>query len=134
MEIIVSIIHVVICLLLIVAVLMQAGKGGGLAGALGGGLSSSSVLGGRTATTFLTKTTAVLAGVFMVLCLLQSITYEAPAANDGTTATERMLEQSGEPPLPPAFSEGFLEEEPAAEESPVVESAPAVEEAEPAGK
>ena len=102
MDVVVNIFHVTICLLLIITVLLQAGKGGGLAGALGGGLGSSSVLGGRTATTFLTKTTAVLAGTFMVLCLLQSMTYEAPTIDDGTTATERILDQGGAPP--PAFS------------------------------
>ena len=116
MDVVVNTIHVIICLLLIVAVLLQAGKGGGLAGALGGGLSSSSVLGGRTATTFLTKTTAVLAGTFMVLCLFQSMTYEAPTTDDGSTATERMLEQGVAPP-PPGFGDRFLDEE-------VVESAP----------
>jgi len=113
MDILITILHVLICIFLIIAVLLQAGKGGGLASALGGGMGSSSVLGGRSATTFLTKATAVLAGAFMLICLLQSFTYVAPEA-DNTTATERVLEQGGAPGLPPALSEGFLEEEPPA--------------------
>ena len=110
MDIVITVVHVLVCIFLVIAVLMQSGKGGGLAGALGGGMSSSSVMGGRSASAFLTKTTAVLAGVFMLLCLVQSFTYTAPQVDD-STATERMLEQGGgAPPLSPAFTEGLLEE------------------------
>ena len=52
----------------------------------------------------------------MLICLLQSFTYDAPEA-DNTTATERVLEQGGTPVLPPALSEGLLEETPAATET-----------------
>ena len=116
MDILITILHLLICIFLVLAILLQSGKGGGLASSLGGGMSSSSVLGGRSATTFLTKATAVLAGVFMLICLLQSFTYDAPEA-DNTTATERVLEQGGTPVLPPALSEGLLEETPAATEA-----------------
>jgi preprotein translocase subunit SecG len=119
MDILLTILHVLICLLLIVAVLLQAGKGGGLASALGGGMSSSSVLGGRSAATFLTKATGVLAAVFMLICLVQSFTYTAPEA-DTSTATERVMEQSQGSVPPPSLGEGFLEEEaPTATEAPV---------------
>ena len=66
MDILITILHVLICIFLVLAILLQSGKGGGLASSLGGGMSSSSVLGGRSATTFLTKATAVLAGVFFI--------------------------------------------------------------------
>ena len=112
MDILITILHLLICIFLILAILLQSGKGGGLASSLGGGMSSSSVLGGRTATTFLTKATAVLAAAFMLICLLQSFSYDAPEA-DNSTATERVLEQSGAPVPPPALSEGLLEETPA---------------------
>ena len=85
-----TVIHVLICIVLIVAVLMQSGKGGGLAGSIGGGLGASSVLGGRTATTFLTKTTTGLATAFLLSCLLQAFVHEGPTQAP-TTATERML-------------------------------------------
>jgi preprotein translocase subunit SecG len=94
MMIFLTIIHVLICLLLVAAVLLQSGKGGGLAGSIGGGLSSTSVLGGRSASTFLTKATAVLATAFMLICVVQAITYDTPEGMP-TTASERILEESG---------------------------------------
>ena len=96
--------------MLIVAVLLQSGKGGGLSSAIGGGLSSSSVLGGRSASTFLTKTTAILATAFMLICLLQAVTYDSGEVP--TSATERLLEESGVPAPSPLLNEGagFLDE------------------------
>ena len=105
MIILLTIIHVLVCLLLILAVLLQSGKGGGLASALGGGLASSSVLGGRSAATFLSKATTVLATVFMISCLVQAMMVRQSTI-EPTTATERMLEEQGAPPIaPPPFVE-----------------------------
>jgi preprotein translocase subunit SecG len=58
-------------LILAVAVLLQAGQGGGLAG-LGGGAGTETVMGGRQATTLLTKVTWWTAGTFLVLALVLS--------------------------------------------------------------
>ena len=55
-----------------VVILLQAGKGGGLA-AMGGGAAASDVLGGRQATTVLTRATWTAGGVFMGLALILSI-------------------------------------------------------------
>ena len=107
-----TIVHVLICALLVVAVLMQSGKGGGLAGSIGGGLGASSVLGGRTATTFLTKTTTGLATAFLVSCLIQAFVHEGPTEAP-MTATERMLAE-GDPFQMPF--EASVEETPAAPE------------------
>ena len=102
-EILFTIFHVLICLLLVVTVLLQAGKGGGLAGSIGGGLASSSVLGGRTAATFLTKATTVLATAFMLSCLVQSVAFQT-AETTPTTATQRAMteEQVPAPAIPGA--------------------------------
>lgn len=115
-EILFTIVHVLVCMLLIGAVLLQSGKGGGLAGSIGGGMGSSSVLGGRTATTFLSKATTVLATVFMVSCLVQSIAFQN-AQQGPATATERMIQEGALPPIAPAPLEGgsLLGEPPAAE-------------------
>ena len=112
MEILLTIIHTLICVFLMLAVLLQAGKGGGLAGAIGGGLGANAVLGGRSASTFLTKATAILATVFMLSCLVQSFTHQG-AEIDTSTATERMLQEGELPVVPPPLSEtpGFLEQE-----------------------
>jgi preprotein translocase subunit SecG len=55
-----------------VVILLQAGKGGGLA-AMGGGAAATDVLGGRQATTLLTRATWTGGTLFMVLALVLSI-------------------------------------------------------------
>ena len=100
-EILFTIFHVLICVLLVVTVLLQAGKGGGLAGSIGGGLASSSVLGGRTAATFLTKATTVLATAFMLSCLVQSVAFQT-AETTPTTATQRTMVEQAVPAVPEA--------------------------------
>jgi preprotein translocase subunit SecG len=104
--------------LLVGAVLLQAGKGGGLAGAIGGGMASSSVLGGRTATTFLSKATTILATVFMLSCLVQSVAFQTTDRGP-VTATERAIEEGGLPPIAPLPLDvgGLLEESSTVEES-----------------
>lgn len=54
-------------------ILLQAGKGGGLA-AMGGGVTATEgVLGGRQATTFLTRATWTAGALFMILALVLAI-------------------------------------------------------------
>ena len=117
-EILFTIFHVLICVLLVVTVLLQAGKGGGLAGSIGGGLASSSVLGGRTAATFLTKATTVLATAFMLSCLVQSVAFQT-AETTPTTATQRTMAEQQAVPVPeiPESEHLLGEQEKAAEES-----------------
>lgn len=55
-----------------VVILLQSGKGGGLA-AMGGGAAATDVLGGRQATTLLTRATWVAGSLFMVLSLILAI-------------------------------------------------------------
>lgn len=56
-----------------IVILLQAGKGGGLA-AMGGGVTATEgVLGGRQATTFLTRATWSSGAAFMVLALILAI-------------------------------------------------------------
>ncbi len=74
-------------------VLLQAGKGGGLA-ALGGGASTDSFLGGRQATTILTKMSWWCGGIFLGLSLALS----AMSAQSGTPTS--VLEGQVEAPSP----------------------------------
>lgn len=61
-------------LFLSVVILLQAGKGGGLAAVGGsGGTMADGVLGGRQATTVLTRATWASGAAFMVLALVLSI-------------------------------------------------------------
>jgi len=60
-------------LFLAVVILLQAGKGGGLAAMGGGAAATEGILGGRQATTVLTRATWIAGGTFMALALILSI-------------------------------------------------------------
>jgi preprotein translocase subunit SecG len=66
------VIEVLISILLIIVVLMQASKGGGLAGSFGGA-NLGTVFGVRRTSDFLSKTTTVLATLFLILALFINI-------------------------------------------------------------
>ncbi len=83
-------IHVINCLLLMVVVLLQSSKGGGLAGAFGGGGGSQAVFGGRGAGTFLSRTTTVLAIIFMLTSL--TLTVLGRRGMEADSAMRRALE------------------------------------------
>jgi preprotein translocase subunit SecG len=90
-------VEIIISILLMIVVLMQASKGGGLAGTLGTS-NIGTVFGVRRTSDFLTKTTTVLATLFMVLALFINLVI--------LPRTERSTEsviQSGPQPtsLPP---------------------------------
>ena len=59
-----NVLHVVVCVFLILVVLLQQTRGGGLGGALGG--SASQIFGGRGSGNFMTRTTGVMATIFML--------------------------------------------------------------------
>src|SRR6266536_1614199 len=80
-------------LILAVAVLLQAGQGGGLA-SLGGGAGTETIMGGRQATTLLTKATWWAAGIFLFLALLLTF-----MSQQGTQARS-VLEGQGQSPAP----------------------------------
>ena len=63
-----SVFYVLIAAAMIVLILMQRGDGANAGASFGGG-SSGTVFGARGAASFLTRTTAVLAGIFFVLTL-----------------------------------------------------------------
>ncbi len=83
---------VVVCILLIIVVLMQSSKGGGLAGSFGGG-SMGTVFGVRRTADFLSKSTWVLASVFIGLCLIINIFF-LPGRTEGT---ESIIQRGGSP-------------------------------------
>lgn len=56
-----------------VVILLQSGKGGGLAAMGGGAAATEGILGGRQATTMLTRATWTAGTVFMVLALVLAI-------------------------------------------------------------
>jgi preprotein translocase subunit SecG len=76
------------CFAMIVTILLQAGKGQGLAGTFGGA-GASAVFGGRGAATFLSKSTSILAVIYMVLCLLIGYIYKT----ENQTVRESLMQQ-----------------------------------------
>ena len=83
-------------LLLITIVLLQAGKGGGLAAMGGGAAATEGILGGRQATTMLTRATWTTGTIFMVLALVLSI------LSSRSAAPSSILRQDSAPTAPAA--------------------------------
>jgi len=86
-------------------VLLQAGQGGGLA-TLGGGAGTETVMGGRQATTLLTKVTWWTAGIFLFLALV--LTFMSQAGSQ----VRPLLEGQGQAPTPVAPSQLPIETQP----------------------
>jgi len=72
MLILLTIVHVIVCIFLIIVVLLQSGKAADLAGAFGG-MGSQTAFGPRGSATLLSKATTVSAVVFMITSLSLSI-------------------------------------------------------------
>jgi len=72
MIILVTIIHIIVCLFLIIVVLLQSGKSGDIAAAFGG-QGSQTAFGPRGAATVLSKATTFSAIIFMVTSIALSI-------------------------------------------------------------
>ena len=90
-------------LILIAAVLLQAGQGGGLA-SLGGGAGTEQFMGGRQATTLLTKITWWCAGVFLfislILAVLSSRSASPRSVLEGGVPAPAPVQPSTPPPPP----------------------------------
>lgn len=98
-------VEILVSILLMIVVLMQASKGGGLAGTLGTS-NLGTVFGVRRTSDFLTKTTTILATLFIVLALFINL-----VVLPRTEANQQSVIQSGPAPtslppeqLPPAQS------------------------------
>lgn len=72
MVILITIVHIIVCLFLIIVVLLQSGQSGDIAAAFGG-QGSQTAFGPRGAATVLTKATTWCAIIFMVTSITLSI-------------------------------------------------------------
>jgi preprotein translocase subunit SecG len=72
MVILITIVHIIVCLFLIIVVLLQSGQSGDIAAAFGG-QGSQTAFGPRGAATILTKATTWCAIIFMVTSITLSI-------------------------------------------------------------
>ncbi|MBI4777052.1 MAG: preprotein translocase subunit SecG [Deltaproteobacteria bacterium] len=89
MVVIISIIHVLVCVAIILIILLQSGKGADLGAAFGG--SSQTIFGSGGAATFLSKMTTIVAVVFMLTSLGLAL-MSAPKA-------EKSIMQTTPPPV-----------------------------------
>src|SRR5438309_444751 len=94
-------------LILATAVLLQAGQGGGLA-TMGGGAGTETIMGGRQATTLLTKVTWWTAGIFLFLALI--LTFLSQSGSQ----VRSVLQGQGQAPTPVAPSQLPIETQPTA--------------------
>ena len=91
------IINIILALLLIVVILLQKSEGG----ALGLGVSQDSFVSSRSAGSFLTKTTAILATLFIITSV--SLTVMSKDQFSSTSILEKIeedKEDSSEPEIP----------------------------------
>ncbi|MBU0994001.1 MAG: preprotein translocase subunit SecG [Proteobacteria bacterium] len=95
MGILITVIHVVVCLALILIVLLQTGKGASIGASFGGG-GSQTLFGGSGAATFLSKATTVIAIIFMLTSL--TLAYMSGHASRDSIMTE--IASPIEQPLP----------------------------------
>jgi preprotein translocase subunit SecG len=89
MIILLTIVHVIVCVFLVIVVLLQSGKAADLAGAFGG-MGSQTAFGPRGSATVLSKATTLAAGLFMVTSLVLAV---ASTRNAGVGQT--ILEKHG---------------------------------------
>jgi preprotein translocase subunit SecG len=87
MLVLLTIIHVAVCIFLIIVVLLQSGKAADLAGAFGG-MGSQTAFGPRGSATLLSKATTISAVVFMVTSLSLSILATRNAGSVGKTVLD----------------------------------------------
>lgn len=83
MIVLLTIIHIFVCIFLIVVVLLQSGQSGDIAAAFGG-MGSQTAFGPRGAATVLTKATTWCAVVFMLTSIILSISATRKGGSSGS--------------------------------------------------
>jgi len=102
MFVLLTIIHVVVCVFLIIVVLLQSGKAADLAGAFGG-MGSQTAFGPRGSATLLSKATTASAVLFMVTSLSLSILATRNAGGGaGSTVLDKTTQSAPAVPAKPA--------------------------------
>ena len=97
MENFVLILNIILAILLIIVVLLQKSEGG----ALGLGISQDSYISSRSAGSFLTKTTAIIAALFIITSIsLTIISKEEFSSTSILEKIEEDKEDSSEPEIP----------------------------------
>ena len=96
MEFFILVINIILAVLLVIAVLLQKSEGG----ALGIGVSQDSFISSRSASSFLTKTTAIIATLFIVTSILLTIASNKNLPSSSVLERVEEKEDASEPQIP----------------------------------
>jgi preprotein translocase subunit SecG len=99
--ILLTLVHIVVCLFLIIVILLQSGKAADLAGAFGG-MGSQTAFGPRGSQTLLSKATTVSAVVFMLTSMSLSIVATRNQNVNGTALQRHGTQTKTTAPAPAA--------------------------------
>ncbi len=98
MTILLTVIHLLVCVFLILVVLLQTGKGADIAAAFGGS-GSQTAFGARGAATLLTRLTTISAIMFMITCL--ALAFFANSGGRSVVPDEAVPAEQSAPAVPP---------------------------------
>jgi preprotein translocase subunit SecG len=98
MVIVLTIVHILVCVFLVIVVLLQSGKAADLAGAFGG-MGSQTAFGPRGSATVLSKATTGAAIMFMVTSMTLAI-LATRSGGAGSTVLDRVKRQTTQQKLP----------------------------------
>jgi len=99
LSVLLTIVHVIVCVFLIIVILLQSGKAADLAGAFGG-MGSQTAFGPRGSATLLSKATTVSTIVFMLTSISLSILATKNAGLGGGTGLQRHPTSTSAPATP----------------------------------
>ena len=97
--ILLTIVHVIVCLFLIIVVLLQSGKAADLAGAFGG-MGSQTAFGPRGSATLLSKATTISAILFMLTSISLSIVATRGAGTNTLPELKKRTVPNSAPAVP----------------------------------
>ena len=95
------VIHLLVAIFLVSVILLQRSEGGALDG-LGGGNGASSFLSARGTGNFLTRTTAILATIFIITSISLSLYYKGTDRHAKSILEEAPVAAEAEPSAPQA--------------------------------
>ena len=96
MENIILVLNVILAILLVAIILLQKSEGG----ALGLGVSQDNFISSRSASSFLTKTTAILAALFIITSISLTIISKDEFSNKSVLEKIEKKEDPSEPEIP----------------------------------
>ena len=96
MENFIVVINIILAILLVIAILLQKSEGG----ALGLGVSQDSFISSRSAGSFLTKTTAIIAALFIITSISLTVITKEEFSTSSVLEKIEEKEDSSEPQIP----------------------------------